>query len=113
MKYVRFTIKNFKGIQNLEVDLSKYPNGNIFPLAGLNESGKTTILEAINFFQNFDEFKNEELFNFIPKAKAGSFSEKIEISAIIYLEDEESQSITDKIKEKFSYMEENVKKVTV
>lgn len=32
MKYSKFTIKNFKGIQDAELDLVKYPNGNIFPV---------------------------------------------------------------------------------
>ncbi|MEK7624153.1 MAG: AAA family ATPase [Patescibacteria group bacterium] len=113
MKYLKFTIKKFKGIQDLEIDLSRYPNGSIFPLVGLNESGKTTILEAINFFQNFTEFKNEELFNFMPKAKATNFSEKIEISAYISLETEESQSISKKIKEKFAYIESDIKNILI
>ncbi len=50
MRYTKFTIKKFKGIEELELDLTKYPVGKIFPLVGLNESGKTTILEAIIFF---------------------------------------------------------------
>ena len=52
MKYTKFEISKFKGINHLVLDLEKLPQGKIFPLVGLNESGKTTILEAINFFQN-------------------------------------------------------------
>jgi len=113
MKYSKFTIKNFKGIQSLEIDLSKYPNGNIFPLVGLNESGKTSILEAINFFQNFNEISDDELFNFIPKSKSSNFTGIIEISASILLENNNTQNIADKIKEKFSYLEEEIKIITI
>lgn len=42
MKFIKFTISNFKGIRRLELDLEKHPQGKIFPLVGLNESGKTT-----------------------------------------------------------------------
>ncbi|MFT3674308.1 MAG: AAA family ATPase [Chitinophagaceae bacterium] len=50
MKFKQFKIQNFKGIENVVVDLDKSPDANIYTLVGLNESGKTTILEAINFF---------------------------------------------------------------
>ena len=53
MKYVKFKIKNFKWIKGpLEINLTSPTN--IFPLVWLNESGKTSILEAINYFENRD-----------------------------------------------------------
>jgi len=50
MKFTYFKFKNFKGIEDQTLDLSKSGGSNIYTLVGLNESGKTTILEAINFF---------------------------------------------------------------
>ncbi len=50
MKFSKFEIINFKGIEHVIIDLEKSPDANIFTLVGLNESGKTTILEALNFF---------------------------------------------------------------
>ena len=47
MKYVKFVINSYKGIPKIELDLSKKPSSNIFTLVGLNESGKTSIMEAI------------------------------------------------------------------
>jgi predicted ATPase len=47
MIYKKFLIKNFQGISELEIDLS---NNRIVTLVGLNESGKTTILQAIYWF---------------------------------------------------------------
>ena len=49
MRFTRFEIKNFKGVEHAIVDLN--PAGaHIATLIGLNESGKTTILEAISQF---------------------------------------------------------------
>ncbi len=50
MKHTYFEVWNFKGIEHIKLDFSSSPNSNIYTLVGLNESGKTTILEAINFF---------------------------------------------------------------
>ena len=47
MRYTKFEIQNFKGIKDLTIDLSKQPFNRIHTFVGLNESGKTTILEAI------------------------------------------------------------------
>lgn len=50
MKFIEFKIKNFKGIEDVTINLDKSPDANIYTLVGLNESGKTSILEAINLF---------------------------------------------------------------
>ena len=50
MHFTKFRIKNFKGISSAEIDLAQSGQGKVFTLVGLNECGKTTILEAINSF---------------------------------------------------------------
>jgi AAA15 family ATPase/GTPase len=50
VEYEYFDIENFRGIQRLRIDLQASPKSRVFALVGLNESGKTTILEAINHF---------------------------------------------------------------
>ena len=50
MKYKSFHIKNFKGIKDAKIDLESNGGASVFCLVGLNESGKTTILEAIHSF---------------------------------------------------------------
>ena len=50
MRIVSFEIHNFRGIKLAKVDLAPAGAG-IFTLIGLNESGKTTVLEAISTFQ--------------------------------------------------------------
>ncbi len=47
MYYSKIIVENFKGIKKVEID---FVNNRIITLVGLNESGKTTILEAINLF---------------------------------------------------------------
>lgn len=50
MKISGFTIKNFKGIEDAQIKFSDHGTARIHTLVGLNESGKTTILEAIHSF---------------------------------------------------------------
>ncbi|MCJ2018626.1 ATP-binding protein [Methylobacterium sp. E-065] len=50
MRYVKFEIKNFKGIKDATVNLKTDGGASVFAFVGLNESGKTTILEAIHSF---------------------------------------------------------------
>ncbi len=99
MKYISFSIKNFKGIQDLKLDLDDI-NSRISTLVGLNESGKTTILEALSFFYEGIIENNELLYrnNFqveslIPKNKQDNFTDTIEIQAKVHLEELDHQDI--------------------
>lgn len=50
MRYQSFRIRNFKGIKDTTIQLGNLTNTNVFAFVGLNESGKTTVLEAIHSF---------------------------------------------------------------
>jgi energy-coupling factor transporter ATP-binding protein EcfA2 len=53
MRYSKFIIKGYRGISDLvEIDIKKE---SLIPIIGKNESGKTTLLEAINSF----DFNND------------------------------------------------------
>lgn len=104
MKISKFRIRGFKGIVSTDINISDEVPGRIIPLIGLNESGKTTILEAISSFYSGDtETKNlvEESHKFlnvhdmIPKHKKGAFTGKIGIEAIIKFDDEDKKAIAD------------------
>ncbi|HKJ82117.1 MAG TPA: AAA family ATPase [Ignavibacteriaceae bacterium] len=57
MKYKRFIIENYKGITNaIEIDVEK---STLIPLIGINECGKTTILNAIFAFDFMNDWQNE------------------------------------------------------
>jgi len=91
MIYKSFKIKNFKGIDEVSIDLA---NSRIISLVGLNESGKTSIMEGVQLFYRIAKGENpttEQLNEFRPKGI--NFSGKIEISATLILEDEDKKKI--------------------
>jgi ABC-type Na+ transport system ATPase subunit NatA len=54
MRYKSFRIQNFKGIKDTTVELQGVAGATVFAFVGLNESGKTTVLEAIHSFSPDD-----------------------------------------------------------
>ena len=70
MFYKSFSVKNYRGINEIQMDLS---NNRILTLVGLNESGKTTALEAVNRLYKCIRKQNptpEDLNYFRPKGIA-------------------------------------------
>lgn len=104
MEYVGFGFKNYKGIEDLYLPLTP---GAVTTLIGLNESGKTTILEAIFCFsygaENLDAIDPSmaslrEPERWIPISKRGNFNETIEIRANVKLSDEDKRTLRRKLK---------------
>ena len=91
MRYKSFYIKNYKGIKELTIDLDRDPKTNIITLVGLNESGKTTILEAISLFSL--EPDAAVIHKLIPKSKKFSFTDTIEIHATLQLDEEDEKAV--------------------
>lgn len=89
MKYIGFEIENYKGIESLKLDLDFLPNPNIFTLVGLNESGKTTILEAINFHQQ----ESVDINSLVPKSKKDNFNGSISVTASVKLDEDDEQKV--------------------
>src|SRR5438132_10179180 len=95
-KLKSITLKNFKGAAQVTIDLANRIDTPVVTLIGLNESGKTTILEGLaHFVTGDDEVLNlfEELSpspdvtSLIPLHKKAAFNDTIEISAIVLLDD--------------------------
>jgi len=60
----KITIENFKSIQNLEFDIKKHGNSYTTMLLGINEVGKSNILEAISYMKKpTGNFSYEDLHN--------------------------------------------------
>lgn len=104
MKFTEFKIKNFKGIENVTINLDKSPDANIYTLVGLNESGKTTILEAINFFNPNDKGLNalelpgatiKDYNIIIPISQRDNFNDTITLEVTIKLESDDLQKINE------------------
>lgn len=51
MKLTHIEIENFKSIKDIEFDVKKYGNSYTTVLVGINESGKSSILEAMSYFK--------------------------------------------------------------
>jgi len=94
----KLEIENFKGIKNATIELASKVPGNVITLIGLNESGKTTVLEAISNFVSVDEdtssivqtvASEQRPIDLIPKAKKSNFSGEISIRAHLLLDDED------------------------
>ena len=97
MKYIKFIIKNFKGIQELTIDLSQRPDSRVYTFVGLNESGKTTILEAINTINT--GYTEQDAHRLIPKHLKADFNGTVSVKAIVSVDEEDNSLIATKFKE--------------
>lgn len=107
VKFVAFSFENFKGMHSASVQLLPTDaEGTVVTLVGLNESGKTTVLEAIDRFypgREDEEIKPKDLlgvakqdpFDFIPISARGNFNESVKIIATVRLDAEDKQKITE------------------
>ncbi len=111
MRFTRFEIENFKGIGKTVLDFSKIPSANIFTLVGLNESGKTTILEAINSFSPDEEgvetlyrdvMRKVRVEDLVPKSKKANFTGNINVRAALALDAGDRVRIEKFCKEKLA-----------
>lgn len=101
MRFKSFHIKNYKGINDCQIDFNK-PDPRVIALIGLNESGKTTILEAISHFVAGDRGLQRvygidtiavDKSQFIPKTKEMNFNDDISISATLSMGIEDYDAI--------------------
>ena len=107
MKYKKFIIENYRAIENaVTIDIER---DKIVPLIGANESGKTTILQAVYAFDyaNDKEFEGRHLKNlrnfYNPKHK-----EDAQVSAVINIKKEEFLNCisNDQLRNKYSSIED-------
>jgi predicted ATP-dependent endonuclease of OLD family len=104
MRYKSFHIQNFNGVRDTTLEI---PVGWSYAvtLIGLNESGKTTLLEAIYSFSPDPE--SQPLFidsallpdesSRIPRDKLFSFSDEISVTAIVDFADGEKEKLLQRI----------------
>ena len=102
MQCTRFEIKNFKGIRHLRLDLAAHPRGRITTLVGLNESGKTTVLEALDYLRlGISESDPLDLLGLdrddphalIPISERSNFNGAIEIAVTVDLDEDDKETL--------------------
>lgn len=120
MEIKSLQIKNYKGIEDVTLNFSRCKNANIFTLAGLNESGKTTVLEAIERFamgekpeenpvvpQGFGFNNNTNLDDLIPKHRKDNFSDDISFVAKVSLSQEDVNTVIHAFNDCLNEYDEN------
>lgn len=106
MQYLSFKIQNFKGIKDTNVVLKSITGASVFAFVGLNESGKTTILEAIHSFAP-DEATSELLGGSerlgvpikhrVPRHHLSDFTGDVSVSATLKINEEDIHYISSKL----------------
>lgn len=106
-KINKFIIENFKGIEKAEIDLERKSTSPVLTLIGLNESGKTTILEALSHFITGDRsvsslfdgpYAKATGLGLIPMHRKAAFTGKIKIGAEISLNEEDIEALQEQAK---------------
>jgi len=122
MKFGSFDFENFKGIAELTLELlpaSRDDSSRIVTLVGLNESGKTTILEALDHFvpgQDSDEIKPKHVLGIqkppphelIPIARRANFNDDIILSATLALDKNDKAAIAKEVEEETGFRIESL-----
>jgi predicted ATP-dependent endonuclease of OLD family len=85
MKFTKFEIKEYRAIDSIEVNL----NHQIMPIIGVNESGKTSILQAILCFDKDQDKLNKGYHLQYENRYAGIRKQNCSITASIFLDDSE------------------------
>jgi ABC-type Mn2+/Zn2+ transport system ATPase subunit len=108
VKYKSFRIRNFKGIKDTTVAFSSVAGASVYTLVGLNESGKTTILEAIHSFSpdkatselvGGDEGSGIPYPDRVPRHLISTFTGNVSVIATLSIGADERQVIFDEIAE--------------
>lgn len=109
MHYASFRIKNFKGIKDTTVKLSEQSKMGVFAFVGLNESGKTTILEAIHSFSpdratselvGGDDKSGVPIPDRVPRHLISNFTGDVSVTATISFNDDDKDDIIQELKSK-------------
>jgi hypothetical protein len=104
VRYKTFRIKNFKGIKDTTVSLETIAGAAVFAFVGLNESGKTTILEAIHSFSpdsatsellGGDEESGVPYKDRVPRHLISSFTGNVSVEATLLATAEDKERITN------------------
>ncbi|MEO9875228.1 MAG: AAA family ATPase [Anderseniella sp.] len=104
MKISGFTIENFKGIGKATIRFADHDTARVHTLVGLNESGKTTLLEAIHSFSPDIDTEvvvkgvgthDEQREQWVPRDKFSIFTGEVSVTAHIVAEEGDWPSVCE------------------
>jgi predicted ATP-dependent endonuclease of OLD family len=122
MRLEKIEAKNFKGIENMVLSLNNSPHNNVFTLVGINESGKTTVLEAMNSFEYNEERKLSTISNAILPTKEDivpikyrtNFNDSIKIITTISMDSDDEEDLEKFLLDSFNFiLKEPVKEIII
>lgn len=94
MRFTKFTISNYRAVEHAELPVSN----NLIPIVGINESGKTTILQAVLAFDRLsDTYGGGTHLHYKNKYELGTHTCSISADVLIDSE-EEIASISQKLR---------------
>lgn len=111
MDIAGFEIRNFKGIQKANIRFSENNAARVHTLVGLNESGKTTLLEALHSFSPDAEARlvvqsarsvADQRNQSIPRHQIASFSGEISVTAYVIATQQDWERVKDVFKRRTS-----------
>lgn len=98
-----FQINNFKGAEDVTIDLEARSSSPVLTLIGLNESGKSTLLEAISHFVTGDKsiaslfegsYAQTSALSLIPLHRKAAFTGKITVAGTIQLDEHDLENLS-------------------
>lgn len=107
MKLTGFNISNFKGIRSAKIRFSDHDTARVHTLVGLNESGKTTLLEAMHSFSPDVETQlvvksarsvEEQREQWVPRDQISIFTGEVRITAYVSTDANGWRRIRSKLK---------------
>lgn len=119
MRFKTFKVKNFKGIRQIRFDFEAKPQSSIYTLVGLNESGKTTILEALDYLTGVYADSQDSLralnsayseldpYTLLPIGKRAIFNDIISVEATYSLDEQDKKALCDFLVNKLGFVQAN------
>ncbi len=108
MQYISFRVQNFKGIKDTTVELRGVAGASVFCFVGLNESGKTTVLEAIHSFAadaatsellGGQEVLGVPVKDRVPRHLLSEFTGAVTVTATLAVNEDDKREIAGKLAE--------------
>jgi len=106
VKFRGFNISNFKGIREAEIRFSPTDDARVYTLVGLNESGKTTLLEAIHSFSPDGDTEivvgnvataQQQRQQRVPRHRISDFTGRVSVVATIKFDEGDKEALGRKL----------------